>query len=182
MRVITGTARGKKLRTLEGLEVRPTSDKVKEAIFSIIQFDIPEARVLDLFAGSGQLGIEALSRGAKECVFVDKSKASIGCIRENVESCGFSDRSRIYNADALDYLLRAGEFDIILIDPPYRNGLVESALERLEGRLSAGGTVVCEHEARLELPEEISGLIRKKEYAYGKTVALTTYKLKDTEE
>ncbi len=179
MRVITGSARGKRLRTLEGLEVRPTSDKVKEAIFSIIQFDLPGASVLDLFAGSGQLGIEALSRGAEKAVFVDKSKNSINCVRENVESCGFSDRSKIIISDGIDYLRSCPAFDIVLLDPPYRLGLVEKALLGLEGKVSENGSVICEHEAGLVLPEKISGLIRKKEYSYGKTVALTTYILEE---
>lgn len=179
MRVITGTARGKRLKTLEGLDVRPTSDKVKEAIFSIIQFDLPEARILDLFAGSGQLGIEALSRGAKSCVFVDKSRASVNCVRENVECCGFTTLSRIVNADGIDYLRSAPEFDIVLLDPPYHQGLILEALALLDGKVSPGGTVVCEHEAGLQLPERIGQLIKKKEYGYGKTVALTTYTTED---
>ena len=179
MRVITGSLRGKKLRTLEGLEVRPTSDKVKEAIFSIIQFDLPEARVLDLFAGSGQLGIEALSRGAKSCVFVDKSRQSVNCEKENIESCGLEHRAKVINADVCDYLKNAPEFDIIILDPPYRQGLAEKTLPLLDGKLSENGIVVCEHEAELELPEKIGRLVRKKEYSYGKTVALTTYTMED---
>lgn len=175
MRVITGIARGKRLKTLEGLDVRPTSEKVKEAVFSIIQFELSGARVLDLFAGCGQLGIEALSRGAKSAVFVDKSRASLNCVKENVEACGFTSLSRLVNADALDYLKSAPEFDIALLDPPYRLGLIESSLELLEQKISAGGTVVCEHEAGLKLPEKVGRLVKKREYGYGRTVALTTY-------
>ena len=179
MRVITGTARGKRLKTLDGQDVRPTSEKVKEAMFSIIQFDLPEARVLDLFAGSGQLGIEALSRGAKSCVFVDKSRNSINIIRENVESCGFSERSIIINISAADYLRSCPETDIAILDPPYSNGLIEEALPLLESRMSAGGIVVCEHEAGLELPERVGRLVKKREYGYGKTIALTTYTVEE---
>lgn len=179
MRVITGTARGKKLKTLEGLDVRPTSDKVKEAIFSIIQFDLPGAEVLDLFSGSGQLGIEALSRGAKSCTFVDKSRLSVGCTRENVESCGFSDKSQIFNIDSADFLLRPNEFDIALLDPPYRQGLFERVLPLLENKIRQGGTVVCEHETELIMPEKVGRLVKKKDYSYGKTVALTTYMTED---
>lgn len=175
MRVITGTARGKRLKTLEGLEVRPTSEKVKEAIFSIIQFDLPETRVLDLFAGSGQLGIEALSRGAKSCIFVDKSKSSIGVIRENVESCGFLPLSRIVNMGAIDFLKGCPEVDIALLDPPYSQGLILEALPLLESKIAANGWVICEHEGELELPETVGRLKKKREYSYGKTVALTTY-------
>ena len=117
MRVITGNARGKKLKTLESLEIRPTSDMVKEAIFSIIQFDLPEASVLDLFAGSGQLGIEALSRGAKHCVFVDKNRAAYNVVNENIENCGFKKNSRVLLMDSLDYLKTAKKgLDIALLD------------------------------------------------------------------
>lgn len=181
MRVITGTARGKRLKTLDGLDVRPTSDKVKEAIFSIIQFDIPGAAVLDLFSGSGQLGIEALSRGAKSCVFVDKSRASVGCTRENIESCGFSDRSQIYTSGAEEFLSRQvkSEYDIALLDPPYRQGLIEKVLPLLDGKMATGGTVVCEHEAELILPERVGKLTKKKDYCYGKNVALTTYTVEE---
>ena len=186
MRVITGSARGKRLRTLDGLEVRPTSDKVKEAVFSIIQFDVPGASVLDLFSGSGQLGIEALSRGAekayfidnsaKSCVFVDRSRQSVECSRENIESCGFTEQSKTVNADVLEFLKRPGEYDIILLDPPYRQGLIEKALPLLGERLAQGGIIVCEHEGELVLPEKIGSLVKKKDYSYGKNVALTTYR------
>lgn len=179
MRVITGSARGKRLKTLEGLDVRPTSEKVKEAIFSIVQFDLPEARVADLFAGSGQLGIEALSRGAKGCVFIDQSRSSINVIRENVESCGFGERARILNMSAIDWLRSCPEIDIALLDPPYSKGLILEALPLLESKLSANGIAVCEHEAGLELPERVGRLKKKREYSYGKTVALTTYYIEE---
>ncbi len=183
IRVITGSARGKRLKTLDGLDVRPTSDKVKEAIFSIIQFDLPEASVLDLFAGSGQLGIEALSRGAKHCVFVDKSRASIAVIRENVMSCGFINESRILNMDSIDYLRSAKPgIDIALLDPPYEQGLVEKALPLLEPKLSDRAIVVCEHESGLELPDVIGKLEKHRTYSYGKNIALTTYKVKEANE
>lgn len=175
MRVITGEARGKRLKTLEGLDVRPTTDKVKEAIFSIIQFDLPEARVLDLFAGSGQLGIEALSRGAKSAVFVDQLKSSVNIVRENVESCNFSERSRILCMNAADYLRSGAVCDIAFLDPPYSKGLISEVLPLLESKMSDRGIVVCEHEAVLKLPERVGKLKKKKEYGYGKNVALTTY-------
>ena len=104
MRVITGSARGRRLRELEGLETRPTTGKVKEALFSVIQFDIEGRRVLDLFAGTGQLGIEALSRGAESAVFVERRKDALQAVRENLEACGFSDRARVVNGDAMSYL------------------------------------------------------------------------------
>lgn len=178
MRVITGSARGKKLITAEGMDVRPTSDMVKEAIFSIIQFDVPSASVLDLFAGSGQLGIEAISRGAEHCVFVDKSKNSISIIKENIEHCGFGAASRVLNMDSFDYLKVAKKgFDIALLDPPYRNGLIEKALPELEKLMNDGGIVVCEHEyGELELPESVGRLKLRKKYKYGK-IALTVYEI-----
>lgn len=175
MRVITGTARGKKLKTLEGMDVRPTSDKVKEAIFSIIQFDVPGASVLDLFAGSGQLGIEALSRGASHCVFVDKSAASVAVVRDNVASTGFSKSSRILNMDSIDYLKTAKSgLDIALLDPPYRMGLIEKALPLLCPKMNDGGIAVCEHESECVLPDEICEFRVLKRYKYG-NISVTTY-------
>lgn len=175
MRVITGSARGTKLKTLEGNDVRPTSDKVKEAIFSIIQFDVPGASVLDLFAGSGQLGIEALSRGAAHCVFVDKSSASVSAVRENVEKTGFVKSSRILNMDSIDYLRTAKSgLDIALLDPPYRNGLIEEALPLLCAKMNDGAIAVCEHETELVLPDEIAEFKVMKRYKYG-NISVTTY-------
>ena len=182
MRVITGSARGRKLKAPEGNDVRPTSDLVREAIYSIIQFDVPGADVLDLFAGSGQLGIEALSRGANHCVFVDKSAASLALCRENVMACGFVKQSRIVSSDSFDYLLTAKKgFDIALLDPPYSNGLIERVMERLPQKINAGGIVVCEHEQELTLPESFGELIMHKRYKYGK-IALTVYKKPAEEE
>ena len=113
MRVITGTARGRRLKEPQGMDIRPTTDKVKESMFSILQFDIEGRRVLDLFGGTGQLGIEALSRGASEVVFVDKSAAALKLIRENLELCGLSDRARVRNGDSLAYLRSGEKFDLV---------------------------------------------------------------------
>lgn len=169
MRIITGTARGRKLRTLEGNDVRPTTDKVKEAIFSAVQFQIPGAFVLDLFAGSGQLGIEALSRGAAKAVFVDKSKSSINIITENIATAEFQDQSRVIFMDSIDFLKSdTGKYDLVFLDPPYNKGILEQVLPLLEGHLNEGGRVICEHEQRLELPEKIGGMYLKKKYKYGK--------------
>lgn len=177
MRVITGTARGKKLKTLEGMDVRPTSDMVKEAVFSIIQFDVPGSSVLDLFAGSGQLGIEALSRGASHCVFVDKSGESIGVVKENLDHCGFASVSRVLNMDSIEYLKVAKSgLDIALLDPPYKNGLIEKALPELDKKMNVGGIVVCEHEKELVLDDSYGRLKVRKRYRYGK-IALTVYEI-----
>lgn len=124
MRVITGSARGRILKELQGMETRPTTGKVKESIFSIIQFDIEGRRVLDLFAGTGQLGIEALSRGARQCVFIDQRADAVKLIRENVEVCGLTDRAVIRSGDAMAYLRSGEKFDIIFLDPPYALSLI----------------------------------------------------------
>ncbi|MFT3950803.1 MAG: 16S rRNA (guanine(966)-N(2))-methyltransferase RsmD [Oscillospiraceae bacterium] len=182
MRVITGSARGKKLKTLDGLDVRPTSDRVKEALFSIVHFQLPGASVLDLFAGSGQLGIEALSRGAAHCVFVDKSVASIDTVKENLTACGLYSDARVLHMDSLDYLVGAKSgLDIVFIDPPYRNGLVEKALPLLEPKLSCDAVVICEHEKELVLPETVGRLVLKKQYRYGK-IMLTAYEIPQDDE
>lgn len=182
MRVITGTARGRKLKTLEGLDVRPTSDMVKEAVFSIIQFSCPGANVLDLFAGSGQLGIEALSRGAAHCVFVDKNKDAVDVVKENVNKCGFFQSARVLNMDSLEYLKVAKPgFDIALLDPPYRMGLIEKALPELDKKMNTGGLVVCEHEKELVLADGYGRLTVRKRYKYGK-IAVTVYEIPDEED
>ncbi len=123
MRVITGTARGRKLKELPGLDTRPTTDRVKESIFNIIQFDIEGRRILDLYGGSGQLSIEALSRGAAEATLVELNPAAVRIIRENVETCGFTDRARIVASDAMAFLSGCREqYDVVFLDPPYLSG------------------------------------------------------------
>lgn len=182
MRVITGKARGRKLKEFEGRDIRPTTDMVKEAIFSIIQFDIEGSEVLDLFSGTGQLGIEALSRGAKFCRFVDKSRESAELTRENINIAGFRWESNVVNGDSLDFLRTARyTFDIALLDPPYNNGLIEQALPLLEPRMSERGIAVCEHEKGLELPDGVGRLKRSKTYQYGK-VSVTVYRIPFNEE
>lgn len=141
MRVITGTARGRRLKEPQGMDIRPTTDKVKESMFSILQFDIEGRRVLDLFGGTGQLGIEALSRGASEVVFVDKSAAALKLIRENLELCGLSDRARVRNGDSLAYLRSGEKFDLVFLDPPYDTGLLEQALQISQGLTFAASMV-----------------------------------------
>ena len=165
VRIIAGTARGRKLETLEGLETRPTLDRVKEALFGSIQFRIPYAEVLDLFAGSGSLGLEAASRGAKRVVFNDRNPACVSIIRRNVETLGFSKIARVLNLDfaaAIDRLLKEGAaFDLAFLDPPYREGLSEHAVRQLfEKRLiRSGGHVILEHAAEFS-PQGLTGVYR----------------------
>lgn len=177
MRVITGTARGRRLQTLEGDDVRPTTDKVKEAIFSVVQFDIEGSNVLDLFSGSGQLGIEALSRGASKCTFVDMSRNSVKITNENIKNCGFEDKSSVLNTDSIGYLRTCRmTFDLAFLDPPYRKGILEEALPLLEPHMSQRGIAVCEHETGLVLPDEIGRLKKSKTYKYGK-IEVTVFRI-----
>lgn len=173
MRVITGKSRGVQLKTPEGMTTRPTSDRVKEALFSIIQFEVPTARVLDLFGGTGQLGIEALSRGAKSAVFVDAGEPACRLIRENLKRTRLESDARVIRADYMDYLKRCREkFDIILLDPPYAEVFLENALKCIAeiDILQTGGIIVTERPAGKDLPWEFDGFTRSKDYKYGHTV------------
>ena len=174
MRVITGSARGRKLREPKDQSVRPTTDMVKEAIFSIVQFDVPGRRVLDLFAGTGQLGIEALSRGAKECVFVDNSPTSAALVRQNLEICGF--QGTVVRGDSLEYLRRCGKFDLVFIDPPYHAGLYKDVLDAVFSFdiLSEGGIILVESMRGESMPEPLPPYTKGKTYNYGK-ISLTLY-------
>jgi 16S rRNA (guanine(966)-N(2))-methyltransferase RsmD len=167
MRVITGTARGRKLKTPENYDIRPTTDNVKEAVFNIIQFDIEGRRVLDLFAGTGQMGIEALSRGAKSCVFVDESRQAAQLVKENLKTCGLS--GTVLQQNALDVLRRGERYDLVFVDPPYDAGLYEPVLKTLNSvdNLSDGGIIVVESRRETPLPELAAPYRKGKEYRYG---------------
>ena len=156
MRVIAGEARGRRLEALPGTDVtRPTLSQVKEAMFSIVQFDLPGARVLDLYAGSGQLGIEALSRGAARCVFLDENREAVNIVMRNCKTCGVFDRSRV---------------NVVLLDPPFRGGTLEKILPAVDKCTAPGGTVLCESETGLVLPAQVGGLTLQKQYKYGKVL------------
>ncbi len=172
MRVITGTAKGIHLKTLEGLDVRPTTDRVKEGMFSSIQFDISGSTVLDLFAGSGQLGIEALSRGAKQAVFVDHSPQAIRVIRENLEKTGLQERAQVYQKESEHFFALCPDsfFDFIFLDPPYRKDILQKILPDLIQKMKKNGKIICEHEKDLEMPEKFLDLQLQKNYLYGKIV------------
>lgn len=172
MRVITGSARGAKLKTLEGLATRPTSDRVKEAIFNIIQFDIQGRRVLDLFGGSGQLAIEALSRGADYAVIVDQSAEAVKVIKDNLKKTKFDQQASVFQMDYLRYLSTAREkFDLIFLDPPYAEKSLENALQKISeiDILSEGGIIICERPKDKVMPPEVGGLLCSRDYNYGKT-------------
>ncbi|MDR3150031.1 MAG: 16S rRNA (guanine(966)-N(2))-methyltransferase RsmD [Oscillospiraceae bacterium] len=176
MRIVSGTLRGRRLNAPkdDDAHIRPTSDRVKEALFDVIQFDVEGRDVLDLFAGTGQLGIEAASRGAKSVTLVDEYAGAIRLIRANLEKCGLEeDRSiHVVQSDATAFLRRPGKFDIIILDPPYMTGLIEKSLETIimVDKLEFGGIIICES---VEPKGELDGFVSKS-YKYGKTY-LTKY-------
>ncbi len=178
MRVVAGTARGTVLKTPDGMKTRPTADRVKEALFSIIQFELPGASVLDLFGGTGQLGIEALSRGAKKAVFVDASDAACCLIRENLRRTSFLEHARVIRGDFRNYLKNATEkYDIIFLDPPYMEEFLEISLKMITeiDILQSGGIIVTERPEQKELSVDMVGFARSRDYRYGKAV-LTVFR------
>ena len=173
MRVISGKAKGVILKTPEGLNTRPTTDRVKEALFSIIQFELPAARVLDLFAGSGQLGIESLSREAKYAIFVDEREDACKLVRENLRRTKLESLGKVIRSDYMAYLKRCKEkFDIIFLDPPYAEVFLENSLKMITeiDILQTGGIIVTERPAGKNLSLEFPGYSRSKDYKYGHTV------------
>lgn len=178
MRVITGSARGKRLKEPTGMDTRPTTDRVKEGLFNIIQFDIPGRRVLDLFAGTGQLGIECLSRGAAWCDFVDASPEAMGVVRENVKSCRFSHQAGFHQTQFDAFLASAkGPYELVFLDPPYASDCIQRALDQLTAIdiVSGNGIIVCETPADAQLPELPAPYEKGREYRYG-TMKLTLYR------
>ena len=167
MRVIAGKAKGRELTAPKGLNTRPTLAKVKEAIFGMIQFDIADANVLDLFSGSGGLGIEAISRGARHTVFCDRDRSALAAVRTNLKRLGFEEQATVYSMDSialLDQLQTSGvKFDIVLLDPPYESDLMSRALAKLDenGLLSSEALIICEHS--LDNPPVFSGNYTVKE-------------------
>lgn len=177
MRIIAGDYKGRRLYTPQDNRVRPTTDKVKEALFSIIAPYIGDAVVVDLFAGTGNLGLEALSRGAERCYFSDNSKESLKLIKENVGHCVADEKSIIYQGDYQKVLSKIQEkVDIVLLDPPYKKGLMENCLFLIQNLdiLSEDGIIVAEH-SHDEVLEDVYGKLYKiKERKYGKIV-ITLY-------
>lgn len=181
MRVISGTARGMRLTTLEGLDVRPTTDKVKESLFNIIQFDIEGRRVLDLFAGSGQLGIEALSRGAEHATFVDRSPKAVSVVRKNLDHTKLASLATVRQEEAKTFLLKCRDtFDLAFLDPPYGNKLIDAVLPELVRHMSDYGLILCETSREESLPETVGDFYAARTYRYGK-IQLTVYRKKEDE-
>jgi len=183
MRVISGIARGHNLLTPEGLDTRPTTDRIKETLFNIIAFDLPECEFLDLFAGSGAIGIEALSRGAKRATFIDKSEACTSAIIENLEHTKLMEKAEVLKKD-IDSGIAAlctekVRFDIIFMDPPYENGLIMPTLKAIVNSkiLKEDGYVIVERSSKVPLlPVDGMKIIREKEY---RTTVMTFLSLEE---
>jgi 16S rRNA (guanine(966)-N(2))-methyltransferase RsmD len=179
MRVITGEARGRRLITLEGEDVRPTTEKVKEAIFSAIQFDIQGRRFLDLFAGSGQMGIEALSRGAESATFVDSSRRAVDIVRKNLNSVGFYDRAKVLHTDSLSFLEMNSEmYDIVFLDPPYGTGLLQEVLPKVFENVKKTAVIIVENPENEEIFENYGEFMLDRQKHYGK-IKVSMYRHRD---
>lgn len=178
MRIITGEYRGRKLETPVGYDVRPTTDKVKEAVFNLLMNDIWDSVCVDLFAGTGNLGLEALSRGAKKCYFCDNSRESLNLIKRNIKKCEAMDKSVVLAGDFTKTLTRINEqADVIFLDPPYKDGLYEKCLSLIDSLdlLSETGIIVAEHSIQDPMPEKAGNLVIQKEKRYGK-IQITIYR------
>ena len=181
MRIITGSAKGKHLATLEGDATRPTSERIKGAIFSSIQFEIEERRVLDLFAGSGQMGLEALSRGAARATFIDSSREAMEIVKKNARACGFFDKSHFLVSDFRNYIRKASgreSFDLVFIDPPYEmKCCAEAAALLAKAELVIPGALVVlesgEEEIDLASDKRLAGYELVRQAQYGKKTAVT---------
>jgi len=181
LRVIGGTAKGRHLRFPSNRKIRPTSSKVRESVFNILTPYVKNAMFLDLFAGSGAVGIEALSRGASFAVFVESSSRCLSILKVNLELCGFSDRAEIYPADVMSFLSTHKQptpgYDIVFVDPPYRYREWEGLLSKIiyGGIISNSGLLIVEHSSRIALP--LIGKGPHKVYRYGDT-ALSVFHIR----
>ena len=171
MRIVGGSARGRRVKSPPG-HVRPTSDRVREALFSIIQNSIKDATFLDLFAGSGAIGLEALSRGARHVVFVDDNAARAAAISRHIEEFGWTDRATVLRLTAKRFLAKSQKtFDIVFLDPPYHSDQMNTAISRIAegGVVVDGGLLVLEHSSSSPTDEKITGFLPAKRYRYGDT-------------
>ncbi|WP_047981370.1 16S rRNA (guanine(966)-N(2))-methyltransferase RsmD [Ornithinibacillus contaminans] len=181
MRVIAGEHKGRQLKAVPGNSTRPTTDKVKEAVFQMIGPFFHGGSCLDLFAGSGSLGIEALSRGMANCVFVDNNPKAIQTIRENIKTLKLDDQVEVFRAEAFRALNAAGKrdlkFDVIFLDPPYGKIDYVDLLQAIEEQnlLQPSGLVYCEHDASEQLPQSAAGFTIRKQVDYGGTIGVTIY-------
>ena len=170
MRVISGYARGRRIIAPKGTKIRPTSDRVKEAIFNTIASLVSQSDFLDLFAGSGSMGIEALSRGANSCTFIDNSPQAIKCIKSNLSNMGFEDRSIIISGDSTKIITKLNQtYDIVFLDPPYGCDLVVPIMKNLKLLLKEEGIIVVETENKIELPSQCDIFRLLKTSKYGDT-------------
>ena len=179
MRVITGTAKGRRLETLEGEDVRPTTERIKEAVFSIIQFEIMGHTFLDLFAGSGQMGIEAISRGASSAYFVDASKKSLDVVKKNISSVKFDKEANVFAMDYRSFLsMNTAEFDIAFLDPPYKKGILQDALPLVAETMRDTGVIIAENPLDEQISANYGDFVLDREYRYGK-IKISTFRHKD---
>ncbi|MBQ2971642.1 MAG: 16S rRNA (guanine(966)-N(2))-methyltransferase RsmD [Ruminococcus sp.] len=179
MRVITGKARGRILETLKGDDVRPTTDKVKEAIFSSIQFELEGRHFLDLFSGCGQMGIEALSRGCSTATFIDRSKAAIKVIERNLSVTNLKQFARVYNADSLSFAKTMGEeYDIVFLDPPYNKGILQEIMPIVAQRMKKTGVIICESALNDEILQKYYKFTLDRQRTYGK-IKVSIYRHED---
>ena len=176
MRVIAGILRGKKLHVLKDEAVRPTTDKVKESVFNIVQFELQDKVFLDLFSGSRQMGIEALSRGARRCFFVDHNKSAIKTIKQNLKSSNMLEKAQIINKDAINFLVNTNEkFDIAFLDPPYKTGILQNALKNIFRKMNKNGIIICESPIEESLDEFQNEFTISKVYKYGQ-IKITVFR------
>lgn len=180
VRVVSGICKGRPLKAVPGNSTRPTTDKVKEAIFNMIGPYFDGGIGLDLFAGSGGLGLEALSRGLDKVIFIDREAKAIQIIHENIKACKFEDKTEVYRNDAeraIKALIKRGiSFDYIFLDPPYKNAQLISLMEKIDEQnlIKTGGIVVCEHSVDVDLPETVGRFTQKKHEKYG-IIAVTIF-------
>ncbi|SKA92313.1 16S rRNA (guanine(966)-N(2))-methyltransferase RsmD [Caloramator quimbayensis] len=174
MRIITGIAKGRKIKVPEGNNTRPTLDRVKESIFNIVNNRIPDSFILDLFAGSGNLGLECISRGSKSCIFCEKNKTAFSYLKENVINLGFNSNCELYNHDAFFVLKKCAQrnlkFDIIFLDPPYGRNLIIESLKNIDcyNLLDTNGIIITEYDENDIIPDKIGHFTKYRTEKYGR--------------
>lgn len=174
MRIITGIAKGRKIKAPSGMDTRPTLDRVKESIFDILACKIEGKNILDLFAGTGNLGLEAISRGANKCIFVENNRDTYKILQENVTSLGFQKECELYNRDSFASLKffhnNNNTFDIIFLDPPYGKGYIEKAISAIDGEdlLNDDGIIVCEYDEKDLIPDTVGKIRSYRTEKYGR--------------